>query len=123
MLSTLKTDWLKLKRREITADEFRSMSDRMDEFFDHMDNGTSALNENLQKIILEQGFQDLTGQVLKRVISLVTEVEENLVSLVRIAGQVESVVGIEPEKIDNERKSKQPDIAGEGPQIKAFYTR
>ncbi len=117
--SSLKTDWSKLKSREITAEEFRSMSDRMDDFFDHMDNGTSTLNENLQNIILEQGFQDLTGQVLKRVISLVTEVEENLVSLVRIAGQVESVVGIEPEKVDKEKKSKQPDIAGEGPQIKA----
>ena len=33
----------------------------------------------MQEIILEQGFQDLTGQALKKVIELVTNVEKELV--------------------------------------------
>lgn len=117
--SSLKNEWSRLRKREMSADEFRELYKRVDVFFDQMDTSTNKLNENLQNIILEQGFQDLTGQVLKKVISLVTEVEENLVSLVRIAGQVEEVVGIEPEEKGDSNDTKQADLKGEGPQIKA----
>ena len=117
----LKVEWARLRQREMTPEEFRTLYGRLDNFFDHMDTSTNKLNENLQGIILEQGFQDLTGQVLKKVISLVSDVEENLVSLVRIAGQVESVVGIKPEEV---KANKQQDtdglnIKGEGPQMNA----
>ena len=61
----------------------------------------------------------MTGQVLKRVIGLITDVEERLVSLVRIAGQVEEVVGIEEEAAANSQEAEGPDIKGEGPQINA----
>jgi chemotaxis protein CheZ len=116
--ASLKAQWTRLRQREMTPDEFRELHGRLDLFFDQMDTSTAKLNENLQNIILEQGFQDLTGQVLKRVIGLVAEVEENLVSLVRIAGQVESVVGIKPEE-ERKKAAKAADITGEGPQIKA----
>lgn len=116
--SVLKGEWARLRNREMSPDEFRALYKRMDIFFDQMGTGANKLNENLQNIILEQGFQDLTGQVLKKVINLVTEVEENLVSLVRIAGQVEEVVGIQPESRETTEK-KQADLKGEGPQIKA----
>lgn len=116
----LKQEWARLKNREMTADEFRELYQRLDVFFEHLDVSTNKLDENLQNIILEQGFQDLTGQVLKKVIGLVGEVEANLVSLVRIAGQVEDVVGIEETKQDASSDEKAgPDIAGEGPQHKA----
>jgi chemotaxis protein CheZ len=36
---------------------------------------------------MAQGFQDLTGQIIRRVIALVEELEGNLVELVRISGQ------------------------------------
>ena len=93
--AALKDEWSKLRRREMTPDEFRELYQRLDRFFENTDKNTNQLNANLQNIILEQGFQDLTGQVLKRVMSLVEEVEENLVSLVKIAGQVESIIGID----------------------------
>lgn len=118
--SVLKAEWSRIRSREMTASEFRELYKRMDIFFEQMGSSTSTLNENLQNIILEQGFQDLTGQVLKRVISLITEVEESLVSLVRIAGQVEEVVGITPrEKNQEETDEKTANIKGEGPQVKA----
>jgi chemotaxis protein CheZ len=115
--AVLKNEWLRLRQREMTPDEFRTFYERLDNFFDVTDTSTKKLNENLQNIILEQGFQDLTGQVLKRVISLMSEVEGNLVSLMRIAGQVESVVGIKPEEV--KQQAQEADIKGEGPQIKA----
>jgi len=116
---SLKGEWARLRNREMSPDEFRALYKRLDVFFEQLDVSTNTLNENLQNIILEQGFQDLTGQVLKKVISLVSQVETNLVSLVRIAGQVEEVVGIEAVKESDESKEAGPDISGEGPQHKA----
>ncbi len=120
--SSLKQEWLRLRNREMTPDEFRALYTRLDIYFETLDVGTNKLNENMQNIILEQGFQDLTGQVLKKVINLVTEVEGNLVSLMRIAGQVEEVVGIDVDEYsnkDDDGKTKGPDIVGEGPQYNA----
>ncbi len=90
----LKSEWQRLRRREMSADEFRELYKRMDSFLEQMGEGTEQLNKNLQDIILEQGYQDLTGQVLKRVIELITGVEKDLVQLVRIAGQIEEVTGL-----------------------------
>ncbi len=120
--SSLKQEWLRLRNREMTPDEFRALYTRLDIYFETLDVGTNKLNENMQNIILEQGFQDLTGQVLKKVINLVTEVEGNLVSLMRIAGQVEDVVGIDVDKYtnkDSDGETKGLDTKGEGPQYNA----
>lgn len=120
--SSLKEEWLKLRNREMSPDEFRALYSRLDIYFEALDAGTNKLNENMQNIILEQGYQDLTGQVLRKVINLVTEVEGSLVSLMRIAGQVESVVGIDVDNYENKDSKDEntgPNIVGEGPQYNA----
>ncbi len=45
------------------------------------------VSERLTDILMAQEFQDITGQVLGRVIHMVREVEENLVDLLRITGE------------------------------------
>lgn len=117
--SQLRGEWQRLQTGEMSAEEFRQLYGRMEEFLGQMETGAEQLGRNLQEIILEQGFQDLTGQVLKRVMGLITEVEQDLVSLVRIAGQVEEITGIHIEA-DSEGKVRvvdKPKSAGEGPQI------
>lgn len=37
--------------------------------------------------MLAQGFQDLTGQVIRQVIDLIKEIESNLVVLIKVSGQ------------------------------------
>ena len=113
----IKEEWNKLKRREITKDDFKSLYVRIDEFLQQMGEGTDQLNSSLQDIILEQGYQDLSGQVLKKVIGLITDVEEELVNLMRIAGQVEEVTGLASS--ETERPEKPVNGQGEGPQIHA----
>lgn len=118
--NSLREEWSRLRRREMSLDEFRVLYERMDNFLGQMATGTEQLSKNLQDIVLEQGFQDLTGQVLKRVIGLINEVEKDLVSLVRIAGQVEEITGLSNEQdtmihdleIMNKRRTE-----AEGPQI------
>ncbi len=116
---TLKKEWSRLRNREMSPDEFRELYQRLDVFFESMEVSADQLNDNLQSIILEQGFQDLTGQVLKKVISLVTEVESQLVELMRVASEVEHIVGIETEDPKDTEKQVVADIVGEGPQHKA----
>jgi len=43
------------------------------------------LNKNLSDVLMAQDFQDLTGQVIRRVIEVVQEVERSLVNLIRIS--------------------------------------
>ena len=115
--TNLHEDWLRLRRREMSREEFSALYARMDQFLGQMCEGTQKLNENMQTIVLEQGFQDLTGQVLKRVISLVRDVEKDLVNLVRVAGQVEEIAGIvHPEAEDT---TSSVNAKAEGPQIHA----
>lgn len=116
----LRSDWARLKRREMGPDEFRDLYERMDIFLAQMVTGTEQLGKNLQDIVLEQGFQDLTGQVLKRVIGLIKDVEKDLVSLVRIAGQVEEIAGLadNQETIEHDRDvMHKRKTEAEGPQI------
>lgn len=115
--ATLKLEWERLRRREMSKGEFAQLYARIDGFLEQMGDGTSVLSENLQAIILEQGYQDLTGQVLKKVIALVTDVEQELVHLVRIAGQVDEVAGIA--HYSSAQPEGKRDLAGEGPSIHA----
>ncbi len=46
------------------------------------------MGNNLSEIVIAQEFQDLTGQLIRRVITVVEEVEQNLVDLIKISGQV-----------------------------------
>lgn len=114
----LRAEWLRLQRRELSKEEFGQLYRRINDFLEQMGAGTDALNQNLQAIILEQGYQDLTGQLLKKVIGLITDVEKELVNLVRIAGQVEEVAGITNERKPSD-KSTGGSIGAEGPQIHA----
>lgn len=119
---SLTADWQQFMRREMNAEQFRDLVRRLDQFLQRAMNDGSQLSQNLSEIMLAQDFQDLTGQVIKRVTRLVTELESNLLNLVLMAGQIDRVAGIEhdhaamraeqlKEKQDSERSS------GEGPQM------
>lgn len=114
--NALQHEWQRLRRREMTKEEFAHLYGRIDRFLHHMGQGADEINQSLQSIILEQGFQDLTGQVLRKVIGLITDVEAELVNLVRIAGQVDKLAGIKHEQPIGKRKDN---VSAEGPQIHA----
>lgn len=115
----LKADWERLIRREMQPDEFRDLYHRIDEFLAFSGSSSAGLGEKLNTILLAQDFQDLTGQVIKKVMSLVQEVEVKLVELMRVAGQVEELTGIVRM---SETEATEDDSSGaeaEGPQLNA----
>ncbi len=118
---SLMTDWQRFIRREMKADEFRTLAPRIEAFLSRSLHDSDQLSANLNEILMAQGFQDLTGQVIKRVMTLIADVESNLLKLVVMAGQVDRAVGIEHSTEDLRKKpaKENKSNAGEGPQIHA----
>jgi chemotaxis protein CheZ len=121
--SGLKSDWERLRRREMSPDEFRDLYHKMDQHLASVVSDSGALGQKFNEILMAQDFQDLTGQVIKKVIALVQEVEERLVELMRVAGQVEELSGIisgeETVQAVEPEEKQGLDSAAEGPQIHA----
>ncbi len=110
----LKEDWSRLQRKEMKPEEFRILTATMGTFLAKLCDDSDKVYANLSEILLTQDFQDLTGQVIKRVIGLVKDVEVSLVDLVRMAGKVDELTGT-VHKIEKQETS----IEGEGPQLHA----
>ncbi|MDH1680809.1 protein phosphatase CheZ [Pseudomonas chengduensis] len=118
---SLSVEWGRFMRREIGADGFRELAKRVELFLARSERDGAKLSGHLNDILLAQDYQDLTGQVIKRVTQLVTEVESNLLKLMLMASQVDRFAGIQHNHDvlrAEQEKSKEPS-RGEGPQIHA----
>ena len=104
--------WRKFRRRELTADQFRDLSASIAAFLGDIEDESTVMKNHLNEVLMAQDFQDLTGQIIKRVITLVEEVEGNLVQLVRLTGE-QFVSGGSDKKADTQGK----DIEAEGPHV------
>ena len=82
----LKQSWGDLRSRKLTLEEFRDLGGEIDEYLDYVTDMSGQLISKLNEVLLAQGFQDLTGQMIKQVITLVETVEETLVGLIAVAG-------------------------------------
>ena len=78
-----------------------------------------VLRAELTDIVVSQSYQDITGQLIRRVINLVTNVETHLVGLMEMASQVEKLSGIEVSVAseDDKQTNKKNPIQAEGPQV------
>lgn len=105
-VKSLRVEWERLIRREMKPEEFRQLYHRMDGFLRTSEEEAGQLVDNLSQITLAQDYQDLTGQVVKKVITLVHEVESSLVGLVRMASQVDQITGIQHPHDDDASRHK-----------------
>src|SRR5688572_25445594 len=67
--------WKRFRARKIAVDEFQRMIERMDVFLDAARGDMDQVRGNLSEVLLAQGFQDLSGQIIRGVMKLVTELE------------------------------------------------
>lgn len=112
----LRDDWQRLRRREMQPAEFRELYGRIDKFFVTLSADADTMYANLSEILLAQDFQDLTGQVIQKVTTLVKEVEEHLLNLVVMASHVDQITGTVHDEPEREEASAEQ---GVGPQIHA----
>lgn len=102
----MSSKWTRFTRREMNVDEFKEMSKQIDEFLSSVEEDAKFLNTKLSDIMMAQDFQDLTGQIIRQVITLVQDMEESLVGVIKRSGRA------------NHKKDKEHDIVAEGPQVK-----
>ena len=113
----LSARWKRFMKREMNTSEFRELSRDIDEYLSSSVKDSSEIKKQFSEIVLAQDFQDLTGQVIHKVINLIRDVEGRLVTLVSMAGQVDQITGINHEfEQSTPAPDKGPDINPEGPQ-------
>jgi chemotaxis protein CheZ len=106
--------WARFRARKISPEEFRALVKRMDGFLSSAQTDSDTIRANLAEVLLAQGYQDLTGQIIRGVMGLVAEVEKTLAELTRLArGEVGSLTLPEP---SDGRRMSGPAIPGIDPQ-------
>lgn len=106
--------WTKLMNNEIDLEEFKGLCIDIDTLLTTTGEGTQRIHSLMTDVLMAQDFQDLTGQVIRKVIELVHEVEESLISILTACG-----ISEEQQK---EAKSPSPKVGDnlvEGPIVDA----
>ena len=109
---TVLNRWSQFRNRELSKDEFTSLSDQITQFFESVVVQSSTVNKQMTDIMLAQDYQDITGQMIQQVVTMVKEVEEKLVRLVAITGLADAP----PASKKEESKAVNGEIAV-GPQL------
>tara|TARA_R110000868_G_scaffold238246_6_gene492800 strand:- start:2766 stop:3530 length:765 start_codon:yes stop_codon:yes gene_type:complete len=118
-ISGLLPEWKKLMSRELQLGEFNHLCKKMDQFLVSGSQDSAKLTGLLTEVLMAQGYQDLTGQIIRRVIELVKEVEDNLVDMLTMFGGLEPKDG-KPRKDKPKKSDNQADtIKAEGPILDA----
>jgi chemotaxis protein CheZ len=86
-LQKLQPEWQRLMQRQLSLPDFKQLCHGMDGFLQQASQDSATLNSLLTDVLMAQDYQDLTGQILRRVIELVREVEESLIGLLTAFGQ------------------------------------
>lgn len=114
-LNAILPEWQKLMTRNMKLGEFKALCHSLNSFLHESSTNVAALQGSMTEVLMAQGFQDLTGQILRRVIELVREVEDSLIGLLTAFGHVTVATEAKPAAV---RKPKAGHEA-EGPIIDA----
>jgi chemotaxis protein CheZ len=89
--------WANFRARKITTQDFRALLEQMDAFLPAVQTDAEIVRRNLSEVLMAQGYQDLTGQIIRGVMQLVQELETALVDLTRLSAQAgDNVSSLEP---------------------------
>ena len=77
----LSEQWQRLNNRQLGVDEFKVLVRDTQGFLADVPAQAEATNAHLMEIIMAQDFQDLTGQVIKKILEAAQRLEAQLLSL------------------------------------------
>lgn len=106
--AAITVSWQRFRARRIAVAEFHSMTERMDGFLQATCTDMEAVRGNLSEVLLAQGYQDLSGQIIRGVMKLVGELELALGNLVQLSRTATSA----PAVSDETRRGFGPAIPG-----------
>jgi len=107
-VKTVQLTWPKLMNNEIGLTEFKTLCFDIDTLLVTTGTETEQIRSLMTDVLMAQDFQDLTGQVIRRVIDLVREVEENLINML-------TVFGVSTDKPQSDKMPSVGDNLVEGP--------
>lgn len=90
-------------------------SEKLDAWLQKTQEQSETLNRCLNDILMAQTFQDVTGQVIQRVIKLVKDVEDSLVGMIRTCGHIDEARATKPKAATVKQEAS--DARGHGPAI------
>jgi len=109
----LDAGWQKVRNKELDGVQFRALCTLTETFISTTAGDSVKLHKLLEEALMAQGFQDLTGQVIKRVIQLVHEVEESLVATIKMFGEMSDYHdAVNGKSEDNNIKDKTIEASG-----------
>lgn len=79
--TNLNQEWERLFQGQMPMEQFRDLAAHTREFLGTIPATTDATNRQLTEIMMAQDFQDLTGQVIKKITDMVQDVEQQLLKL------------------------------------------
>ncbi|MBU2879807.1 MULTISPECIES: protein phosphatase CheZ [Alteromonadaceae] len=119
-INNLLPEWKKLMTRQLQLGEFKSLCSDLDGLLEQSSKDTEQLTAFLTDILMAQGYQDITGQVIRRVIELVKEVEDSLVHMLTVFGASETSSLIsKADENAHKSKAESDTVKAEGPIIDA----
>lgn len=82
----LMPQWQLLMRNEIDFPGFKELCHEIDELLNTTKTESTQMHSLMTDVLMAQDFQDLTGQVIRKVIDLVIEVEDSLIHMLTVFG-------------------------------------
>lgn len=107
-IQAVNPSWSKLMSNDLDLKEFKTLCIDIDTLLKTTGKETDHIHTLMTDVLMAQDFQDLTGQVIRKVIDLVREVEESLINML-------TVFGITTEMPDEKPKPKVGENLVEGP--------
>jgi chemotaxis protein CheZ len=106
--ASLRVRWDKVFANQLPVEEFKALAVETRAFLDAAVSGGQAVDAQLLEIMMAQDFQDLTGQVIKKVVSMAQSLEDQMLQI---------LIEVAPEDIRTEQADNLlngPVINGEG---------
>ncbi|MCR5084014.1 MAG: protein phosphatase CheZ [Succinivibrionaceae bacterium] len=112
LIANLLPAWKSLMHGKIDRFDFVTLCHKIDDLISQTQINATRLSSQLNEIVLAQDYQDLTGQMIQRVIKLVTEVEDKLVNFLVVCSPNRKT-GVRPPQ----EKTEHGSLKAEGPSL------
>lgn len=113
----LRQDWQRVSGMRKDAKEYRDTVERTGRFLEMVDQDCESNKAQLMEIVMSQEFQDLTGQVIKKIVDLAQEMETQMLSLLNMTAPPASTAK------DDDKLLNGPAMASDKQQQKAISSQ
>ena len=85
--SELLSRWERFTQRQMDVKEFRELSKTLKVFLETANTDSKTLMSKLNEVMMAQSYQDITGQIIYKVIKLVEDIEKDLINLIKLSSE------------------------------------